>query len=213
MPPNHLVLDACVLMSGVLRPLLLTLGQQHWFKPVWSERIGSEWRRNASRLWVVPADVLDNEWQHMQQSFPEANSSNWPNQTLTPDTVTPALKHSDPKDWHVVMAGIQAKQRAPDQDVTIVTWNIKDFRRSELRQHGLNLMDPDRLLCLWWATRAQALTLYLSETIDNLVTSGRRQAEPLENFLKRERLYRLCKLYQALPNPTQPHQTDRPTSH
>ena len=184
-------------MSGVLRPLLLTLGQEHWFNPVWSDKIGSEWRRNASRLWEVPDDVLDAEWKRMQQLFPESNSSCWPNQTLTPESVTPALKHSDPKDWHVVMAGIQAKQQAPEEDVTIITWNIKDFRRSELRQHGLNLMDPDRLLCLWWANKAQTLTQHLVATVDDLVASGRRQPEPLAGFLKRERLYRLCKLYET----------------
>jgi len=197
MPPNHLVLDACVLMSGVLRPLLLTLGQQNWFEPVWSDKIGSEWCRNASRIWMVPVDVLDNEWQQMQQLFPESNSSRWPNHTLTPESVTPALKHSDPKDWHVVMAGVQAKQRSPDREVTIVTWNIKDFRRSELRQHGLNLIDPDRLLSLWWAAQPQALTHHLEHTVADLVASGRRQAEPLAAFMKRERLFRLCKLYQG----------------
>lgn len=195
MPPS-LVLDACVLMSGVLRPLLLTLAQEKWCEPVWSDRIGSEWRRNAARLWPIQSDILDQAWQDMQVTFPLANSSIWPNSHLSADTVEPALRHSDPKDWHVIMAGIQAKQLEPERDVTVVTWNIKDFRRSELRQHGLNLIDPDRLLSQWWATQPDALTRHLKEVIESLIQSGRRQPEPFEAFLKRERLFRLGKLHQ-----------------
>lgn len=195
MPPS-LVLDACVLMSGVLRPLLLTLAQEKWCEPVWSDRIGSEWRRNAARLWPIQSDVLEQAWQDMQVTFPLANSSIWPNNHLSADTVEPALRHSDPKDWHVIMAGIQAKQLQPERDVTVVTWNIKDFRRSELRQHGLNLIDPDRLLSQWWATQPDALTRHLKEVIESLIQSGRRQPEPFEAFLKRERLFRLGKLHQ-----------------
>ncbi|MFY9347078.1 MAG: PIN domain-containing protein [Orrella sp.] len=196
MPPS-LVLDACVLMSGVLRPLLLTLAHNNWFEPVWSDRIGSEWRRNAARIWPIQLETLEQAWQDMQAAFPLANSSTWPNNHLSADTVEPALRHSDHKDWHVIMAGIQAKQLEPERDVTVVTWNIKDFRRSELRQHGLNLIDPDRLLSQWWATQPDELTRHLKEVIESLIRSGRRQPEPLEAFLKRERLFRLGKLYQG----------------
>lgn len=200
MSPHLLVLDACVMMSGVLRPLLLTVAREGWFEPVWSDRIGSEWRRNAARIWPVAADLLEQEWRQMQDSFPHANSSEWSNHVLTPACVSPPLKHSDPKDWHVVMAGIQAKQRSPDSDVTIVTWNIKDFRRSELRKHGLNLTDPDRLLCQWWHAQPEALDNHLQQTIATLIANGRREAEPLDVFLKRERLFRLKSLYAARPH-------------
>ena len=195
MPPS-LVLDACVLMSGVLRPLLLTLAHNNWFEPVWSDRIGSEWRRNAARIWPIQLETLEQAWQDMQAAFPLANSSTWPNNHLSADTVEPALRHSDHKDWHVIMAGIQAKQLEPERDVTVVTWNIKDFRRSELRQHGLNLIDPDRLLSQWWATQPDELTRHLKEVIESLIRSGRRQHESFEAFLKRERLFRLGKLHQ-----------------
>ena len=48
------VLDACVLMSTVQRQLLLRLAGQGVFQPVWTDRIGEEWRRNAARLWQIP---------------------------------------------------------------------------------------------------------------------------------------------------------------
>ncbi len=50
--PPFIVLDACVLMSGILRRLLLRLAEAGVFQPVWTERIGEEWRRNACRMWV-----------------------------------------------------------------------------------------------------------------------------------------------------------------
>lgn len=201
MPPN-LVLDACVLMSGVLRPLLLKLANENWFDPIWSDRIGAEWRHNAARLWPIKSEVLEQAWHEMQLAFPAANSTLWSNHHLRADTILPPLRDSDPKDWHVIMSGIQAKQRQPERDVTVVTWNIKDFRRSELRQHGLNLIDPDRLLSLWWATQPRELEDRLNQVINSLIQSGRREPESMAAFLKRERLYRFAKLYQSSRQPT-----------
>ena len=40
--PPFIVLDACVLMSGILRRLLLRLAEAGVFQPVWTERIGEE---------------------------------------------------------------------------------------------------------------------------------------------------------------------------
>jgi hypothetical protein len=188
MPP-YLVLDACVLMSGVLRPWLLELAAAGMFKPIWSERIGREWRRNAARIWSIEPALLDQEWQHMQTRFTSANISSW---TETYATM-PALKYSDPKDWHVIEAAWMAKQAHPDQAVGIVTVNIKDFSRSELRQRGLDLWDPDRLLSKWHETHNALLTESLGQVITELVSVGRRHPAPASDFLKRERLFRLNK--------------------
>lgn len=59
--PPVLVLDACVLMSGVLRPVLLDLAQAGLFAPAWTQRIGEEWRRNAARLWPITPHLLEQE--------------------------------------------------------------------------------------------------------------------------------------------------------
>ena len=50
-PRPFIVLDACVLMSGIVRRLVLRLAEAGVYQPVWTERIGEEWRRNASRIW------------------------------------------------------------------------------------------------------------------------------------------------------------------
>lgn len=178
-------------MSGVLRPWLLGLAQAGLFQPIWSDRIGSEWRRNAARIWTIEPSLLEREWDTMQAQFASANVSRW---TLTIEQSPPNLKYSDKKDWHVIEAGWMAKQANPGQAAGIVTLNIKDFSRSELRQLGLDLWEPDRLLSKWWETEPQRVSQHLNQTIEDLIASGRRQRAPVEDFLKRERLFRFNKL-------------------
>lgn len=187
---HALVLDACILMSGVLRPWLLKLAEDGWFQPVWSDKIGQEWKRNAARIWSISPDLLDTAWIKMQEDHPLANMSNPED---LPDRETLKLRHSDPKDWHVIETGALAQSRF--SQTTVLTWNLKDFRKSELKRFGLGLTDPDRLLVQWWSIDSDHLIARLQETVDDLVAQNRREPAPLEDFLKRERLFRLSHLY------------------
>jgi hypothetical protein len=86
--------------------------------------------------------------------------------------------------------------------VSVLTWNIKDFSRSELRRQQLGLIDPDRLLSHWWPTHRRQLSEALDLTVAELVSSGRRQPEPMLGMLRRDRLFRLAGLYElAQKNP------------
>ena len=210
MPP-FLVLDACILMSGVLRPWLLTLAQSGLYEPVWSDRIGLEWRRNAARIWSLPEALLQDEWQAMNTRFPNANASARSGAHVAEP---PELKHSDPKDWHVITAGYWVKREHPAHPVGVLTFNVKDFRRSELRQLGLDLWEPDRLLVSWWPDQQDVLKSTLHSVIAELVRTGRREAAPIDTFLKRDRLYRFNKLLQAqsyLGRDTPPNERPDPT--
>lgn len=197
-----LVLDACVLMSGVLRALLLKLADDGWYSPVWSDKIGSEWRRNAARIWSVATPKLEQAWSDMQSTYPGANMSTPAN--IPENWSAPELRYSDPKDWHVILSACQAKATYPL--TTVLTWNIKDFQKTELKRLGLGLLDPDRLLVQWWQQNPDHLTMRITQTIDELIAQGRRQPETVESFLKRERLFRLAKLYQSsmVQNPLHP---------
>jgi hypothetical protein len=190
-----LVLDACVMMSGLLRPLLLNLAKTGLFEPLWTDKIGQEWQRNAARLWPIDPELLKTEWQSMQEQFPTANMGD-----VTPFEAS--LKHTDRKDKHVAATGIAAVAAVHPGPISVLTWNIKDFSRSELRRQQLGLIDPDRLFSQWWPTHRQLLSEALDLTVSELVSSGRRQAEPMLDMLRRDRLFRLAGLYElAQKNP------------
>jgi hypothetical protein len=184
-----LVLDACVMMSGLLRPLLLNLAKTGLFDPLWTDKIGQEWQRNAARLWPIDPELLKTEWHSMQEQFPAANMGD-----VTPFEAS--LKHTDRKDKHVAATGIAAVAAVYMGPISVLTWNIKDFSRSELRRQQLGLIDPDRLFSQWWPTHRHLLSETLDFTVSELVSSGRRQAEPMLDMLRRDRLFRLAGLYE-----------------
>ena len=183
-----LVLDACVMMSVLLRPLLLDLASAGLYAPIWTYKIGQEWQRNAARLWQIEPQVLETEWQRMQERFPEADMGD------VTEHEAP-LKHTDKKDKHVAAAGVAAVAKTDCSPISVVTWNTKDFSRSELRRQQLGLIDPDRLLTQWWPTHEQLLRNHIEATIQALVDTGRRQPEETIPMLKRDRLFRLAGCY------------------
>lgn len=170
---------------------MLTLARDGFYSPLWSDKIGNEWRRNAAKVWQVPDNVLETAWAEMAREFPDANVDRWPDPALQATTDLP--RHSDPKDWHVILTGQHAHQAHPDDPISIVTWNLKDFKRSELRKLGLGLTDPDRLLCEWWDQNPGGVQKALQTVINDLVRTGRRRPEPHDSLLKRDRLFKLAK--------------------
>lgn len=185
-PPAVVLLDTCVLISNVLRRLLLHLAEQGCLRPAWSRVIGEEWRRNAARLWGVPADEVAAQWQALQLDFPQADLGEV-------EAFKEGLRYSDPKDWHVVAAGRAALARWPGQPTAVLTRNLKDFDRRELRGLGLQLYDPDRYLEQCWAAHGEPLRCALSLLAQDLAQIE--GAPPLDDVLGRESLYRLRKLW------------------
>ena len=190
-----LVLDACILMSGLLRPLLLNLAKAGLLVPLWTDKIGQEWQRNAARLWPIEPELLKNEWQLMQEQFPHSNMGD-----VTEFEAD--LRHTDREDKHVAATGIAGVSRQVAQPISVLTWNLKDFSRSELRKQQLGLIDPDRLLSQWWATQSSLLQNHIDATIEDLFSKGRRQPEPVVVMLKRDRLFRLAGCYDRLVQTT-----------
>jgi len=189
-PPGILVLDTCVLLSNVLRRVLLRLAMQGCFLPVWSTRIGAEWRRNAARIWDVPLVDVEEQWAALQQAFPLADQGEV-------EAFESGLRRSDPKDWHVIAAGRAAKYQYPGQAAAIVTRNLKDFNRTELRGYGLSLFDPDELLLRCHAAWPEAMRTLMPD-IPRMAAAPGQQPASLETILKRERLFRLNRLYRSL---------------
>ncbi|QVQ24461.1 PIN domain-containing protein [Achromobacter deleyi] len=187
--PPFIVLDACVLMSGILRRLLLRLAEAGVFIPVWTERIGEEWRRNASRIWDIPPEVLAEFWADMNSRFPGANETDT-------QVYEASLRYSDPKDFHVIAAGLARRARCglpQTPTVQVLTWNLKDFNRSELRRQGLDVYNPDRMLVQWWQAGPDRMRDAIAQIPADYIALGR-EPEPLSSTLHRERLYGLKNL-------------------
>ncbi len=187
MVPGILVLDTCVLLSNVLRRAFLRLAEQGCFIPVWSERIGAEWQRNASRIWGVDRADIETQWAQLQQAFPFACQGDVSGHEN-------GLHRSDAKDWHVIAAGRSAKSRHPGLHAAIVTRNTKDFNRSELRGYGLTLHDPDDMLVRCQKSHRDLMAALLPE-LPRLAAAPGQAPDSLESLLKRERLFRLNRLY------------------
>lgn len=187
--PPFVVLDACVLMSTLQRRLLLRLADQGVFQPIWTEHIGEEWRRNAARVWQISPETLVEQWSAMNQRFPGAMETNT-------DPCEVGLRYSDRKDLHVIAAGLARRARCGLQRppaVQVMTWNLKDFNRSELRRQGLDVYSPDQLLADWWRGGSPRLDAAVQAVAADSVALGH-APEPLADTLQRERLYRLSRL-------------------
>ena len=188
--PEIVVIDTCVLISSVLRVLLLRLASTGWFEPVWSPVIGDEWRRTAARLWQTSEADIAQQWSALQRQFPQADMGDVSH-------YKEGLQRSDPKDWHVIAAARAALNQYPDATVAILTRNIKDFHRAELRGLGIYLFDPDQLMSRLWLQKAEHLSHHLAALPDVVCMPGC-DVESLEAVLKRERLFRLNRLTQAV---------------
>ena len=187
--PGIVVLDTCVLLSNVLRRVFLNLAHEGCFVPVWSRRIGEEWRRNAARIWGVPQPDIDAQWADLQNAFPQADQGDV-------SLHEKGLLRSDPKDWHVIAAGRVAKGRFPARTAAIVTRNTRDFNRTELRGYGLTLHEPDELLVRCHAAYPELMRALVPQVPALAVAPGRLH-DSLETVLKRERLFRLNRLYRS----------------
>src|SRR5690625_171954 len=123
----------------------------------------------------------------MQDGFPHADMGDV-------SAYQQGLERSDPKDWHVIAAARAAMVRHPDGTIAILTRNLKDFHRAELRRLGLYLFDPDQLMSRWWLRDVQGVKAHLLALRDH-IGIDHRQPEALEALLKRERLFRLNRLF------------------
>ena len=128
------VLDACVLYPAPLRDILMRQAVQGLFAPRWSETIQEEWIRNL--LASDPAkkrNALERTKRLMNDTFPEANVTAY-------RRLLPKLNLPDPDDRHVLAAAIKAGAE------TIVTFNLKDFPKTQLKPHGVQAQHPDDFL-------------------------------------------------------------------
>lgn len=125
-------LDACVLFPNVLRDSLLTLAERELFRPMWSNAILAELRRNVLAKRTVDPASIDRTLGIMTSSFDGAmiDDENW-------QPLVAGLELPDPDDRHVLAAAIAGGAES------IVTFNLKDFPAAKLDPHHIDAVHPD----------------------------------------------------------------------
>jgi predicted nucleic acid-binding protein len=124
------VLDACVLFPNVLRDSLLTFAEHDLFRPLWSDAILDEVRRNVVTKRNVDPSAFDRTLALMNGSFDGALVENW-------KPVVAELSLPDPDDRHVLAAAIAGGGQA------IITFNLVDFPTDRLTPHHIDAVHPD----------------------------------------------------------------------
>ncbi|MBM3695645.1 MAG: PIN domain-containing protein [Actinobacteria bacterium] len=125
------VLDTCVLYPAHLRDTLLRLAERGLFRPLWSEDILDELRRNLIES-EIPAASVDRLLGEMRRAFPDA--------IVTGYAGLIGAMVCDPRDRHVLAAAVRADAGA------IVTFNTSDFPDNALDEYQVEIIHPDDFL-------------------------------------------------------------------
>jgi predicted nucleic acid-binding protein len=153
------LLDANVLFPNLLRDTLLTLAQRGLYRPLWSEQILDEARRNilAQRPDVDRAK-LERTFSLVRENFDDANVEGF-------EPLQAGLELPDPDDRHVLAAAIHGGAQS------IVTFNLKDFPAETLAGFDIEPVHPDAFLL-------DQLDLAPAIVLDGLRTMARRFKKP-----------------------------------
>lgn len=127
----NVVLDACVLYPAPLRDFLLNLADLDLFEPKWTQQIHEEWTTN---LLKNRKDIMKSQLSRTKRLMTLA----FPNSIVTEyEGIIDQLKLLDQNDRHVLAAAIKSKSNQ------IVTFNLKDFPSSYLRNFDITAIHPD----------------------------------------------------------------------
>jgi predicted nucleic acid-binding protein len=123
--------DACAIYGITLSDVLLRLADEGAFRPLWSDAVLDEVRRNAV-AGGISSEGIDRRLTMMRTYFPDALVTGH-------DDLVDGLA-CDPKDRHVLAAAIRAKA-----DV-LVTFNVRDFPTESFEAFDVEVVHPDTFL-------------------------------------------------------------------
>ncbi|MCY7297468.1 PIN domain-containing protein [Alteromonas sp. a30] len=129
------ILDACVMYPAPLRSYLLYLACTGLYRARWTNKIHDEWIGNLIKNNPNLDPVkLKRTRELMDKSVPDCLIEGY-------EPLINGLTLPDSDDRHVVAAAIKG------QAESIITFNLKDFPKDELRQLELSTIHPDEFLC------------------------------------------------------------------
>ncbi len=128
------VYDACVLYPAPLRDLLMWLALSGLFQAKWTEKIHQEWISNLlkNRPDLTLAQ-LNRTKDLMNHNVRDALVNDY-------EHLIPTLTLPDPNDRHILATAIKSKASL------IITFNLKDFPSSILKNYQLEAINPDEFI-------------------------------------------------------------------
>lgn len=129
---DGVLLDTCVLLKSYLCDTLLSIAEDGTFRPLWSDHILAELRRNLIKA-GAKQEAVEHRLGQMATYFPDARVTGYE------ELIGSMTNH--PKDRHVLAAAVAGRA-----DV-LVTENLKDFPPD--RSSTWRSPSPDRTTSSW----------------------------------------------------------------
>jgi len=178
--PSIAVFDACILYPFHLRNIIVQAAVDRLVEARWTDAIHDEWIRNlATGAPAIPLERLLTTRQLMNEALPTAMVCEYQNHISV-------VNLPDPKDRHVVAAGIAAGASV------ILTWNLRHFPLTVLKKFGLRRETPDAFLSGLYDEVPDFMIVSLANARRNL-TKTRASALDFIDILKDQGLVRLAR--------------------
>lgn len=123
--------DTNVLFGFHLNDVILGMAERGLFRPLWSEQILAELSDNLIEHGLPEANA-ERRINAMRRAFPDATVRGFENLI--------GNMTNDPKDRHVLAAGIRANCEV------LVTFNLKDFAEASVADYDIEIVHPDNFL-------------------------------------------------------------------
>jgi predicted nucleic acid-binding protein len=147
---DAVLLDTCVLLKSYLCDSLLSIAEEGVYRPLWSDHVLAELRRNLLKA-GAKQEAVEHRLAQMTIYFPDARVTSYE------ELISSMTNH--PKDRHVLAAAVAGRA-----DI-LVTENLKDFSPAAVADFGITVARQDDFL-------SGLLDLYPDAVLDAL----RRQA-------------------------------------
>lgn len=167
---SFVVLDTSALFPAALRDVLLRAAERELYRPLWSEEILEELRRNLMKDLGKRQEQVLHLTDTMVAAFPEA----------TVDGYQPLSVHmgNHPKDRHVLAVAVKEGAN------TIVTANAKHFPGRVLKPYGIQALSPDDFLLNLLNRDGDHILQILAEQASQLSRPSRSAQEVLAKIAK-----------------------------
>lgn len=121
---DAVLVDTCVLLKSYLCDTLLSVAEEGAFRPLWSDHILTELRRNLVKA-AAKQEAVEHRLTQMTTYFPDARVTGY-------ESLLGSMTN-DPKDRHVLAAAVAGRA-----DV-LVTENLKDFPPVSVAHLGITV--------------------------------------------------------------------------